>query len=373
MRMIFYYPGVFIKKPKSASEIRPIKMINAFQKLGYTVDIISGYSNERKEALRVLKDRIWTGVRYDFVYVENTTLPIFLNDKHHLPVHPFLEVDFFSLCKKMNIPICLFYRDIYWLFPEYGNVLPFYKRIYAKIFYYLELFLFQKYVDIIYIPSLKMANYIPVISYDKFKELLPGCELKSFKINSTEKKLHSKYKLTIMYVGGIGLYYKMHELFKAVCSFPEVKLIICTREDEWSSAFHEYRNYMCENIEIIHKKEDDLEELYSISDISVIFVEPNKYREFAVPFKLFEAIGYNKPIIASEGTYCGDFVEKTGIGWKVPYDEKCLRDLLYKIINNPKELENKKNKVYQIRTLHTWEVRAKQVINDVKTFRNKSL
>ncbi|MEM2526002.1 MAG: hypothetical protein QXI49_07430 [Candidatus Methanomethylicaceae archaeon] len=105
---------------------------------------------------------------------------------------------------------------------------------------------------------------------------------------------------------------------------------------------YEYEKHMYVNIEIVHKKEDELEKLYYIADISVIFVKPNKYSSFAVPFKLFEAIGYGKLLIISADTYCGDLVDKSRIRLKVPYRDKYLRDLLYKTMNNPKELESKK-------------------------------
>lgn len=180
-----------------------------------------------------MEKEICAEINYGFVYVEQD-FTNFLNDEHHLPLRPFLEVSLFSLCKKKNIPICLFYRDIYWLFPEYRELLIFYKRFYAQVFYFLELFLFKKYVDIIYVPSLKMAEYIPIIPRHNFKELPPGCEVKYPKVNLREDKLYFKanYKLTLIYVGGIGIHYQMHELFKAICKIPEVRLVLCTREDE---------------------------------------------------------------------------------------------------------------------------------------------
>ncbi|MEZ5239765.1 MAG: hypothetical protein R2716_12740 [Microthrixaceae bacterium] len=45
--------------------------------------------------------------------------------------------------------------------------------------------------------------------------------------------------------------------------------------------------------------------------------EPHPYRAFAMPVKLFEAIGHGLPCLADSDTAAGDFVRRTAFGWPV--------------------------------------------------------
>ena len=103
----------------SPSHIRPMKMLEAFQFIGYEVDVIEGDGGKRKESINNIKKRILSGIKYEFLYSESSTMPTLLTEKNHLPIYPCLDFSFFSFCKRYGIPIGLFYRDIYWCFPEY--------------------------------------------------------------------------------------------------------------------------------------------------------------------------------------------------------------------------------------------------------------
>ena len=49
-RCIFHIPNYIDLNRKSASNIRPFKMIKAFENIGYQVDCIMGYGKEKKRA-----------------------------------------------------------------------------------------------------------------------------------------------------------------------------------------------------------------------------------------------------------------------------------------------------------------------------------
>ena len=74
-RCIFHVPNHINPDGKSGSQVRPIKMLNAFINRGYEVDVIEGYGKERKEALKRIKKRIRQGIQYDFLYSESSTMP----------------------------------------------------------------------------------------------------------------------------------------------------------------------------------------------------------------------------------------------------------------------------------------------------------
>ena len=113
-RMIFHIPLKINRERSSASQIRPLKMIEAFKKVGFEVDLVEGYGKERKKQIKKIKKNILDGIEYQFLHCPCSTMPTLLTEKHHFPIYPILDFSFFSFCKKHGIRIGLFYRDIYW-------------------------------------------------------------------------------------------------------------------------------------------------------------------------------------------------------------------------------------------------------------------
>lgn len=54
-RMIFHIPLKINRERSSASQIRPLKMIEAFKKVGFEVDLVEGYGKERKKQIKKIK------------------------------------------------------------------------------------------------------------------------------------------------------------------------------------------------------------------------------------------------------------------------------------------------------------------------------
>ena len=100
--MIYHCPFPLDNNATSASGIRPLRMLNAFRVLSCEVDLITGYSIERKKLIAEIKKKIATGVKYDFVYSESSTMPTLLTERHHFPLHPIVDFEFFKFCKKSN-------------------------------------------------------------------------------------------------------------------------------------------------------------------------------------------------------------------------------------------------------------------------------
>src|SRR5262245_15032723 len=135
MRMIFHHPLPVAPGAASGSGVRPLQMMEAFRSLGIEVDAVCGYAAERAQAIARVEHSLRLGTRYDFLYSESSTEPTLLTDRHHLPLHPWLDFGFLARLKARSVPLALFYRDIYWRFPEYGAALPWWKRWGGKLFY----------------------------------------------------------------------------------------------------------------------------------------------------------------------------------------------------------------------------------------------
>ena len=60
-RMIFHIPMKIDRNRASASQIRPMKMIEAFKECGYEVVVVEGYGKERKRQIKEIKSNILKG------------------------------------------------------------------------------------------------------------------------------------------------------------------------------------------------------------------------------------------------------------------------------------------------------------------------
>lgn len=358
-KMIFHIPMEIDRNLHSGSQIRPIKMIKAFKNIGYDVNIVMGYVKERREQIKQIKENIKNGVKYEFLYSESSTMPIALTEKHHLPIAPFLDFNFFKFCKKNDIKIGLFYRDIHWSFEQYIKNVSFIKRKFAGFFYKYDLKQYKKYLDIFYLPSKQMYDYIPFEFNKKIIALPPAGEKKAF---TSSKKTNY---LTFIYVGGLGKLYDLKLFSKVINDIKKINFNLCTRENEWDKNRVNYKRWD-KNIKINHKHGVDLDNIYLKSDIAILFVKPTKYWKFVMAVKLFEYISYKKPIIAVKNTAVGDFIEANNIGWVINYNEKELKELIFDLQKNSYKIKEKIKNIEKIIPKNTWEARASQIEKELK-------
>lgn len=361
INVIYHHPLPLNKNSTSASGIRPIQMLEAFKALGCDVDLVTGYASERRECIHNIKNKIKEGMVYDFVYSESSTMPTILTEPNHIPLHPFLDWHFFRYCNKKNIPIGLFYRDIYWLFDNYGRDLNPLKKHFAKLAYRFDLWVYGKTLSKLYLPSVAMGEYIPEVNSSIFSALPPGHMSPNINIKDMCSE-HDK-KLKIFYVGGMSEHYQMHKLFEAVRDVPGVELLVCTRDREWEKVKHEYPA-LTPNIHVVHLSGKSMEDELRSSDIALLLVKPHEYRDFASPVKLYEYLGFQKPIIATEGTLAGQFVNDNGIGWTVPYDTAEIKQLITKLSEGNLSIQSVINNLKSVASKHSWQSRAMQVIKD---------
>lgn len=363
MKIIFHHPLPLDPNAVSASGIRPQKILQAFRDAGCDVDMVVGYCSDRKKAIDRIKKNILGGEKYSFLYSESSTMPTALTNPSHFPSSPFLDVKLFSLCKKNSIPIGVFYRDIYWAFSDYMDRVGFLKGGMARLFYYFDLFFYNRYLTRLYLPSKEMGRYIPIVPSEIFSELPPGHdEIQGYRMS--QRTDDSKRRLKIFYVGGMSDHYQMHKLFSVVSSRNDVELIVCTREEEWNRVKSGYlMNH--DNIRVVHESGKKMQSIMSEADIVSLFVKPQEYREFASPVKLYEYLGHCKPIMASEGTLSGRFVTENKVGWSIKYDEGELNRFFDYLISQPTVVSAVEMQIQAIASHHTWNARVRQVIKEL--------
>lgn len=362
-KMIYHIPYFVDKNRHSGSHIRPFKMLKAFQNIGYDVDIVMGYGESRKNSIKKIKNNIDNGIEYEFCYSESSTMPTLLTEKNHLPKYPFLDFGFFKFLKANNIKIGLFYRDCYWLFEEGTKGISGFKKNISKFFYKYDLRKYERLLDIFYLPTLLMKDYIPMKFNGKYLSLPPGIDS-----DNQEDILEPDYSSNIVklfYVGGIGPMYNMDILFETVSQMENVRLVVCCRENEWNNEKPRLEKYLNDNIEIIHKSGSEFKEDIESSHIALAYFEQSEYRKFAMSVKLFEYLSYNKPVLSVTETAVGQFVDQYKIGWNIPYDKNELNEFLTSLVNDKSKIKAKADNIKNALSENTWEARARQVAKDL--------
>lgn len=339
-------------------------MIRAFEQLGYEVVVICGRPWQRWRLFKQLRlDIVRNRHQYQFVYAETASLPNALTGRHHLPLLPNVDSHFLQFCHRQGLKIGLFYRDIYWNVPQIFNVIPRWKRLILKYFFQRDLARYQQCADVLYVPHLNMARHIPLKDFKgQLLSLPPGALCQSMPVADM-----AKGPLRLLYVGGVGRFYQLQLLLEAVAllSGQQVRLDICCRHGEWQQYIDQCQVTLADNIVVHHLSQSELQPLYQQADIACLFIEPHFYRTFAMPIKLFEYIGYGKPIIASQGTAAGDFIAEQEVGWVLPYRLPDLIECLQRLISQPSLVIDKAARVSQVQSQHSWQARARQVERDL--------
>lgn len=366
-RCIFHLPLTVnpVEHP-SGSHIRPIKMLNALLAIGYEVDVVAGDSRERKRQIAELKRKINSGVQYDFVYSESSTMPTALTDPDHLPRHPFLDLGFLKYCRRQGIPVGLYYRDAYWRFPEFDSDRYSWKQSISRLFYQFDYWRYQHVLDKLFVQSKEFGNELGEFSH--IIDLLPpGCDIKD---TATVKQGHEP-GINLFYVGGISLggAYDLRMLFRVVRAFSAVNLTVCVREGDWNTVASEYELLLSPNINVVHVSGPALAEYYEKADVGIMVFEPMSYRSLVMPVKLFEYLGNGLPILTIDGTAVANYVRDKGLGWVVKFDEASVESALRALVDNPKLISVASERCLELAPLNSWESRARYVQKSLMTIR----
>ena len=357
-RMIFHVPLKLQDGYVSGSTIRPQRMMKAFQEIGYKVDVVWGTSSERKIAIQKIKKRIVSGVKYDFLYAENNTAPrLIATDKHHIPRHPFVDKNFFVFLKEHNIPMGIFYRDLYWKYPKSMENLSWWKR---KLIIYMqkrELAEYEQLFDVLFLPSMRCLEPLETVFSREIYPLPPAAPNLDLK-----ESIKENGKLNVFYVGGLGYQYDLSLFLSVVREFSNIDFVLCCRTNDWEREKDKLNEFMGENIHIIHEQGIGLEKYYKNADIACLFIKPDIYIEMAMPVKLFEYLGHGLPMISVSNVAAADFIESIDAGWTLPHSRELLRSLLQELIDNPATIAEKRVNIKKALKDNTWEARAEQVV-----------
>ncbi len=351
---IVYYD--FSKSSGSASKVRPRKMYEAFQRIGMNVKLLEGDHREylrRRNKIKEIKKWL-RNHKVDFCYIELPSGPLFHPDDLRL-------IKYLHRC---GIKIGIFYRDIYWMFPEmFHNPTTLQSKIKSKLIRSLQkrdLKVFKKHVDIVYIPSDTMGQYLGAFNYSV---LPPGCDEQSIEngmILDTPKGI---------YVGGISERYGSHLLLESFAIVNETRMaeleLVCP-EAQWDKLPSYLKKYKDSSwLKVNHLSNESLNGIYAQVDYAIIPLKKNLYNDFAVPVKMYEYISYNKPILATRCSEVSKFVEKYQVGLIVNDTVEDLVDGINKFLDDDKLRNSLSQNLSKALHENRWEERCFKVVSDL--------
>lgn len=350
-RMVFHAPYPLDPAPASASRQRPNKMLAAFTENGFQVHRITGDPFQRALAFRDLRRRVAGGQAIDFVYSENSTQPNVLATSLKRGLAPFLEARLIGFCARRAIPFGQFYRDVYWRFPEKQAAVPAPRRIAMQVAYRADLAVLRGSHAHVFVPSLPMARIIP-FDERRCTALPPGAQVRE---SPTPRGLQ------LLYVGGVGLGHEIDEALGALREVEQAHLTMVVPRPAWESHRERYSPLLTDRVTVVHAGSEELQELYDGASVGLLLVEPNDYRRFAVPMKMYEYLGQGKPTLASRDTLAGALVEEMEIGFTATNTQSEISALLERLRDDPAVLDGAIERVLSLRHEHTWAMRARTV------------
>ena len=365
--MIFHAPFPLQPDRVAASMLRPLAMRRAFADLGYRVMNVTGYAAQRRRAMTRVRAALAAGARIEFVYSENATIPNALTEPRHLPVHPLLDAAFFRHCRRSGVPVGVFYRDVYWRFPRFREGINPVLEAGLQAAYRSELMAFERVGLHLFLPSQAMARHVPHVDPVRMSALPPGApDVAATRRDSDgwdDGGDEDGKELELLFVGVLQDNYRLDACLRAVSATPGTRVTLCVRQETWETSRDHYAPLLpAGRAQVVHRSGAELEPLYRRADLGVLFTEPNPYWDFAVPYKLYEYLGHELPVIAVRGTQTGRLVEEMGIGWVLSYDAGALGDLLRHLREAPEEIEAVRRRMREVLPDQTWQARARTVV-----------
>lgn len=353
---ILYVTYIDMDKPFSGSTVRPRKLLDAFLASGHDVELLSGTFNKRDHSKRkrdvesVIR-RIKGGEKFDLCYIESISglLYKFYNK---------YEYRLWYTLKKAGIPMGVFYRDIYWKFPELFPA----GSIKGRLQYFLckiELNKICKLMDVVFVPSVEMSKFMPKKA--RYIALPPGCE--SYNIQNVKNEVPS-----FIYVGGTSYNYGtdvMLEAFEQANKSREVKLNLVCRKNE-SKIIDEFLK-KCDDkpnwLNIAHATGDELQKYYLKSDYAIYPLRKNEYYDFALAVKFYEYISFEKPILSTDCKVISNIVSQNGLGLVKGCYVSSLADGILEMIEA--DYENYRKNVIVFKNNNTWGKRIDLIIDSL--------
>ncbi len=345
-------------------------MLEAFRSLGEEVIEISGRGMARVGKADALDRALESDTVF---YSESVNVPPGLTWARRRPWRMNFDYHLIRDLHRRRVPTGLFYRDIYWMCEETRaiNLKSFVKKRLTPAFARRELRHYEKSLDVLFLPHRNMGQYVPFpFSNTEMRTLPPGGEQRDPDPGVERDSVGEGGCLNLLYVGNIAPpHYDLRPYIEAVETVSCAKLEVVTRERALEHHGHLYRFEERRNVTLSHAHGETLAPLYQRANLALAVRDDSEYLAFAMPVKIFEAISFGVPLVVSAGLrVVADLVEREKLGWVIDTPDE-FRGLLQRLADDPAELARARARVGVARENHTWESRAREVVEALRAVR----
>ena len=375
--VIFHHPSKLSDEAAVASAVRPVRMFDAFESIGEEVIPVAGNGEARVRAAQELEQRLASKSEASqaVLYAESVNIPPALTWLRRRPWRMSFDYKFLQRIHDRGIPTGLFYRDVHWVLGRSKAVglSSYLRHRLTPLFAKHELRCYQESLDVLFLPHEDMQSYVPVsFPNAEVRSLPPGGERRELDIAAPAR--HAGEPLKLLYVGNIAPpIYDLRPYVDAVEAIGCATLKLVTRPRALDQFAELYDFEAKASVTITFASGEELVPLYQDSDIAIAVLGDEEYLAFSMPVKVFEAISFGVPLIVSAGLkVTAEMVEREKLGWVVENPAE-FNQLLQRLVDDPAELEEKRQHVIAVRERHSWEARAREVVEVLRAVRERTL
>lgn len=336
--MIGHYP---LDQINSAPKIRTYWLWKSMAEL-VDLDFITGTREQRRlPLLKLILSGKWRA--YDFVYIEAAT-----------STSMEMDLTLMGLLKAADIPIGLFVRDAYPMFGWIrGDTL---KNKLLIAGWYTSIWAYHRLSRILFFPTQKLADYFP---FPDKRLLPPGTRPELI------EEVHTQDKYTyVFYAGALNAETGSEVLLPAMEQVhqqnPDIKLLLLTRsklEQKWQEKSW---------LEMKSGTLEDMKPYFPNIAFAILPRPESEYNHLAMPVKIFDYLSCGLPMVSTDCKETRALIERYELGVMSSDKPQELASSIVELLKQPQQIKRFKENVFQAsQDVLTWQMRAKQLVNDM--------
>lgn len=263
-----------------------------------------------------------------------------------------LDLLFYASCRQLGIPLGIYIRDAYQLYPYFYDTGSLKNRL-LKWAWQVSIWRYERDASVLYFPTQGLSEHF----HHPRKLLLPpaGRVLEGVDRSAPERR--------VIYVGGISKEYGADLLLEAMdllaVRMPDVKLtLVCAAHDH--PLIQPYRDRPW--LDLMRLQTDELLPEMNRAAVAIIPFRPMEYPALSV--KLLDYLSYGLPVVATPWTDVQRFIEAHGCGRIASPTPEGLAQALGDLLADPVEASRLgQAALATIQRGHTWEDRARNVVD----------
>lgn len=324
----------------------PVRIFNLYQSLKALTPTILIVGTRVERRWKVLKHLISGKLRKTrCVYVESST-------GYATETELFLLL----LCKLFRIPVAIYIRDAYQLFPDYSDRTPLKVRVLDWL-WRRTIQVYKRVADVLLFPTEGLARQF---RFPNEHSLLPPAGFPSPLAESLDVS-----RKAILYVGAVsppnGVDLLLEAMRLVVRKHPDARCLIATNEKESKGLRAEWEDepWVC----FTRGSFDDLPEIMKGVYAAAIPRRRNLYNSFALPIKLFDYISFGKPVVVTDCEEQARYVNELDCGLVVEDRVERIAAGILRLFDDPDLARRLGANGYRaVQLKHSWRHRAEALL-----------